>query len=94
MVSIMKLKYNSADSTVAETQWVNNKLVFRDESFLDLATKMERWYNVTIEINNENIAQERLNGTLETETITQALEALKETTPFRYEKNGNNIIIH
>lgn len=94
LMSINKLLYNPDDSTVAETLWVENKLVFRDEPFSELAKKMERWYNVNIEIEDTRIAQERLNGTLETETITQALEALKETTPFRYDKNGNKIIIH
>lgn len=94
LVSINKLSYNPEDSTVAEAQWINNKLIFRDETFSDLAIQMERWYNVNIEIRNEKVAQERLNGTLETETITQALDALKETTSFRYEKTGNKVVIH
>lgn len=94
LVAINKLKYSPVDSTVAETQWVNNKLVFRDESFSDLATKMERWYDVVIEIKTPELANERLNGIFETETIIQALDALKESIPFKYEKTGNKIIIY
>lgn len=94
LMSINKLKYSPADSTVAEIQWINNKLVFRDESFNDLAVRMERWYNVSIEITDVKIAEERLNGIFETETVSQALEALKEFIPFQYEKDGNKIIIH
>lgn len=94
LVSINKLKYNPVDSTVAEIQWVNNKLVFRDESFSELAVKMERWYDVQISITDGQIGEERLNGIFESETIVQALEALKEFIPFQYEKNGNRIIIH
>lgn len=94
LVSINKLSYNPIDSAVAETEWINNKLIFRNESFYDLAIQMERWYNVQIEIKDDKIAMERLNGTLETETIAQALEALQVSTPFKYEKSGNNIIIH
>lgn len=94
LISIKKVYYNPSDSAVAETEWINNRLVFRDEAFSDLAIQMERWYNVNIEIRNSKTAAERLNGTLETETITQALDALKETTSFRYEKTGNNIIIY
>ena len=94
LMSIKKVYYNPADSAVAETEWINNKLIFRDETFSDLALQMERWYNVKIEIRNVKTAMERLNGTLETETITQALDALKETTPFQYEKTGNKIIIY
>lgn len=94
LMSINKLKYNPLDSTVAEIQWVNNKLVFRDESFTELAVKMERWYDVQIDITDLQIGEERLNGIFESETIIQALEALKEFIPFQYEKNGNKIIIH
>ncbi len=94
LMSINKLKYNPQDSTVAEIQWVNNKLVFRDESFSELAVKMERWYDVQIDITDLRIGEERLNGIFESETIIQALEALKEFIPFQYEKNGNKIIIH
>ena len=94
LMSINKLKYNPVDSTVAEIQWVNNKLVFRDESFSELAVKMERWYNVEIDITDLRIGEERLNGIFESETIVQALEALKEFIPFQYEKNGSKIIIH
>jgi ferric-dicitrate binding protein FerR (iron transport regulator) len=94
LVSINKLKYSAVDSTVAETQWINNKLVFRDESFADLAVKMERWYDVSIEINDPVLKQARLNGIFEKETIIQALEALRISMPFKYDQNGNNIIIH
>lgn len=94
LMSINKLKYNPVDSTVAEIQWVNNKLVFRDEAFSELVVRMERWYDVQIDITDGKIAEERLNGIFESETIIQALEALKEFIPFQYEKNGSKIIIH
>lgn len=94
MVSINKLKYSVADSSVAETQWINNKLVFRDETFEDLAVKMERWYDVKIEISDPRLKQARLNGIFESETILQALEALTISIPFRYEQTGSKIIIH
>ncbi len=94
LVSINKLKYDAADSTVAETQWINNKLIIRQEAFADMAVKMERWFDVTIEIKDPVIKQQRINVTFTTETIIQALEALKMTIPFRYEQTGNKIIIH
>ena len=94
LMSVNKLKYDPADSTVAETQWIDNKLVFRDESFDELAARLERWYNVSIEIKDKRLQQRRFSGIFENETIEQALEALKESLPFRYEIKGTNIIIH
>ncbi|OSZ81132.1 hypothetical protein CAP36_07810 [Chitinophagaceae bacterium IBVUCB2] len=94
LVAINKLKYGSSDSSVAETQWIDNKLVFRDESFAELAVKMQRWYGVEIEIKDTKIGQKRLNGIFENETVIQALDALKEFISFRYKQTGNKIIIN
>ncbi len=93
-LSINKLKYSAVDSTVAEIQWINNRLVFRDESFADLAIRLERWYDVTIEINDGALEEARLNGIFQSETIVQALEALKISVPFQYDQKGNKIIIY
>ena len=94
VISIDKVKHTAVDSTVVETQWVDNKLVFQDESFEDLATRMERWYNVEIEIDNNNLLQKRMTGNFEKETVEQAIEALKVMIPFKHEQVGNKIIIH
>jgi transmembrane sensor len=93
-ISINKLKHSVIDSAVAETQWIDNKLVFNDESFAELAIRMERWYDVDIEINDPTLLQKRMTGNFEKETIEQAIEALKLTIPFKHEQTGNKIIIH
>lgn len=93
-IAIRKLQYDPADSTVAETGWVQNRLVVRDESLAELALKMERWYNVQIEIRDPVLSQKILSVTFENETIDQALDALKESISFRYEKKGTNIILN
>lgn len=93
LMSVNKLKYE-ADSTVAETLWIENKLVFRDESFEDLAVKLERWYSIELEIADKSLQRRRFSGIFENETIEQALEALKMTVPFKHEQTGNKIIIH
>jgi transmembrane sensor len=94
LVAINKLKYSPVDSSVAEAEWINNKLVFRDESFEDLAARMERWYDVDIEINDRTLNEQRLNGIFEKETINEALEALKISIPFKHQQTGHKIIIH
>ena len=83
----------SKDSTYLETSWVDNKLVFQDESFSELAVKMERWYGVQIRIDDEKIARQRLSGSFTTETIQEAMEALKLSTSFHYSLKSNVITI-
>ncbi len=76
-----------------ETAWVHNRLIFEGDTFRELAAKMERWYNVRFSFENENLANYRLRGVFEDETLEQALQALQLITPFRYEIDGNIVKI-
>ena len=46
------------DNSIVETAWVENKLLFSEESLGEIATKMERWYGVTIVIKSEKLKKE------------------------------------
>lgn len=92
-VVIDNISYMPADSTVIETSWTENKLCFRDESFLEVAEKMERWYGVTIQITDPRLEKIRLTGTFQDETLQKALKALTITTPFTYKIEKGNVII-
>lgn len=81
------------DNSIVETSWVNNKLVFRSETFEEVALKMERWYDVSIVIKDDKLKERRLTGVFEDETVEQALDAIQLTTPFSYKTAGEQIII-
>ncbi len=88
------LTYYHVDSTIVETSWVENKLIFQEnETFREVALKMERWYGVHISFNDDEVAEIRPFGSFTNETITQALDALRESFRFNYRINGENIII-
>lgn len=91
--SILSPLHYLDNNTIVETSWIENKLVFDDETFEEVASKMERWYGIKIIFKNERLKKERLHGTIENLTIQQALEYLKYSTPFRYSSNKNNDII-
>jgi len=92
-VSFSNLTYAPKDSTVIETAWVQNKLVFDDESFPEIAEKMERWYNVEIEFRDVKTKAMHFSGSFTNETIQQALYSLSVSTPFHYAIQGNKITI-
>ena len=81
------------DTTIIETSWVHNELIFQDEAFSEVAHKIERWYGVAIEFKDEKVANEHLSGTFTTETIQDALTALQYSTRFHYAVRGNIITI-
>jgi transmembrane sensor len=74
--------------------WKDNRLVFRDENFNVLARRLERWYNVEIEIKDDNLKTALFSGIFVNETVEQALNALKLATPFKYEMKKNHITIY
>lgn len=78
---------------ISQTSWVQNKLVFDDETFEDLAPKMERWYNIQIHFKDDQIQQIRFSGIIEKESIDQALKAMQLSYPFKYTINGNDVLI-
>jgi ferric-dicitrate binding protein FerR (iron transport regulator) len=92
-VAISHLNYTQEDSTIIETAWVQNKLIFRNETFKQLALRMERWYNVAIRFGDSGIENLSFTGIFENETIQQALDALQLSGKFNYSIKENEIII-
>lgn len=74
--------------------WKEGKLLFRNETFEQVARAMERKYNVSFEFKNKGLLEKQLNGYLEKESLQQALEALRLTLQFRYEMNDRQVIIY
>ena len=93
IVVLSGLTHSKNDNTIIETSWVQNKLVFQDESFAEIVKKLERWYDVRIEIRDEKLGQLRMTGTFENETIRQALTALQIASPFNFNMNQSMIDI-
>jgi ferric-dicitrate binding protein FerR (iron transport regulator) len=93
IVAISHLSYTKKDSTIIETAWVQNKLVFRDELFSELALKMERWYNVSIHFDDPAKKELRFTGSFENENIQQALHALQLSGKFNYSLKDNEVVI-
>ncbi|RPE05425.1 DUF4974 domain-containing protein [Chitinophaga lutea] len=86
--------FSKEDSAIIETAWIDNKLIFHDESFTSLATRMERWYNVTIRFENAAIGHLRFSGMFRNESVMQALEALQLTEKFHYRQADDAIVIY
>lgn len=93
LATISTLQYLDNSTIIPETSWVENKLVFVDESFADIARKMERWYGVTIVFKNEKVKGERFTGVFEKESVSQALEAIQMTVPFHFTIKDSEITL-
>lgn len=83
-------------NTSLYTSWIDGNIVIRDEPFENILIKLERFYNVTIINNNESLAKERFNATIETEkeTIDQVLNYFKQVYQINYEVVENKVVIN
>lgn len=81
------------DSAVVETLWVDDKLIFRSETFDALARKMESRYGVKVLFKDESLKQQRFTGVFTNESITEMLEALQYSHTFQYSIHDNIIEI-
>lgn len=94
ILPLKTVQIGGAPSLLVETSWVSNKLVFVDEPFVDIARKMERWYDIRIVFNNQQAQDLRLTGSFENESLSQALEALRFIADFKYTINQDTITIY
>src|SRR5690606_18034433 len=85
IINLGTLNYFSLDSTILETSWVNNWLVFEDESFEEIALKMSRWYGVNFQFNDEGVKNLRFTGNFRNETLQEALTAMQITADFNFQ---------
>lgn len=93
-VVIQKPTYEHTTGAMVETSWVNDRLIFQEETFGELARQMERWYGVTINFAKPELQMLQFTGSFRQETIQQALDALTLTAAFNYTISGTQINIY
>lgn len=64
--------------------WKDGKLVFRNDSFEEVARRISIQYNVDIELKGQKIKQYRYRATFNNETLDELLGLLKLSSPFSY----------
>lgn len=80
---------------IQETSWIDDKLVFRNETLEELIPKIERWYNVDIHVENSGVLGYRYTSTItEEDDIHQLLKALQFIHPFHYKIERHDVTIY
>ena len=64
--------------------WKEGKLVFESDSFDEIINKLSRWYNVDIQLKDQELSQYTYTATFIDETLPQVLELLEIATPIKY----------
>lgn len=76
-----------------ELAWRDNRLSFRNETFRDIANKIERHYNVEVVFNNRQLSKKRLTGEFKDESLSEVFETFQEWSSFSYTIQDNVVTI-
>ncbi|MEZ5104254.1 MAG: DUF4974 domain-containing protein [Draconibacterium sp.] len=80
--------------TVLYTSWIEGKLIFREEYLPELVKKLERFYNVKIDLDDDpRLKRIHYSGTIEMETFSEVLNLLSVTAPIAYTWNEKTRVI-
>lgn len=66
------------------TSWIEGKLIFRNDPMDEVVKRLERWYNVEIQLNDTILYDYRYTATFINETLEQVLSLLKLSAPIQY----------
>lgn len=75
------------------TSWIDGGLTFRNMSFKNIITKLERRYNVTIINKNEKLANEKFNASFKEESIENVMSYFNDIHGINYTIKNNQILI-
>ncbi|VAW22567.1 hypothetical protein MNBD_BACTEROID01-159 [hydrothermal vent metagenome] len=77
------------------TSWIKGKLIFNNEPLPSVAHRLERWYNVEIQLDNDKrLSEIWYTGTIEMESFSEVLQLLETTAPIQYTYNDKTRTIH
>jgi ferric-dicitrate binding protein FerR (iron transport regulator) len=90
---VAKAHFQQEDSIATEVLWLKNKLAFDQETLGDVAAKIERWYNVKVNILDDSLRLTEYSAVFEDESLSQVMEALRLTGKFKYSINRKEVTI-
>ena len=64
--------------------WKDGRLIFRDDAMTEVVRRLNRWYGVDIQLNEEHLEDYVYTATFEDESLFQVLDLLKISAPIEY----------
>lgn len=94
LIVLETIEPDKKDSTIQETAWIDNRFVYRNENFSQLIKRIERWYDIIVECNNQQLLNSPFTGNVQQESLEQLLKVLQQTKHFEYNISARKVVIH
>lgn len=72
--------------------WTEGKLVFRGDPMTEVARRIERWYNVKVELADRELEKYSFRATFQDDTLEDVLRFLAMTSPISYEISPREVM--
>lgn len=85
---------NEVVSTETYTSWKDSRWIIKNQRLSELVPKLERRYDVSIALMDEDLGDYAITATLLEESLEQVLQAIRYTAPIRFEVNSKNVYLY
>ena len=85
-----RLLFNGESINIEKTDpskykgWTEGKLILRGDNMADVARRLERWYNIEVEVVDATLNDYIFRATFEDDSLKEVLRLLSMTSPIRY----------
>jgi len=84
-----------SDAVADASEWINNRIVFRGETFEQIVRTLERHFDVKVIFRDDRIKNSRFTGEfVNNERVEEIFRIMSAGKKFRYRINGNEIEIY
>lgn len=87
--SFTKSEFNKAELQ----NWINNKLVFNNATFNEIAAKITNTYGIQVTADAKEVEQIRFTGQFNNKSLSEVLDAIGFVNNFKYKLKGDTIKI-
>lgn len=88
-----EIKQDVIETPPATYAWKNNELNFQGEKLNDIVKKLERWYDVKIQVDNVQLASLKYSGNYVNPELHQLLKSMGFVMGFNYKMNKGDTVI-
>ena len=73
--------------------WKDGVLLFENTQMMEVVKRLERWYGVSIAVQDPSILQMKFTASFESESLTQVLQLLGITSNIGYRIQGREVVL-
>ena len=80
-------------NTETYTAWREGKLIFDDQPMAEILVALERWYNVSVRVEDAGALSCRFSAKIDNKPLQEVMELFKASENIDYEIKGDSVKI-